>query len=1579
MKSTPRRTTATLAAAVVALGSLASGTLLLSAPAGAAPGPAITGVVQVYPTLLSSVTPSGSGSTDVIRVIGGASMQSLTSATLDNCTNTASGPLVASSVKVSAANMATLTFPRPTHTTTSKPVVCSLLPNGTPMPGLVNQVSITYDPAGPVLAAPTPNGWAATPTKAPTVDLPGSGVSPAATPLFSSAGAQPAPLNVPPNASAYMIGCVPVGSSGVSPNQAFAGTAATVSSGEFTFTSSSGVPASTCDIVVAVKRSAGAMGSGFDLVASLAGVQGGGFAWTGVFAGVQQVYPTLLSTATASGAPGTDVIRVLGPAPGTDPSQTLQGQGLNAASLAQCTNTAKSAYAASSVTLTPTSGISQNGNEVGTVATLVFPRPSFTDPSTTATCQLLLNASQVSTGSPLLITYAPTAPVITRVTPENFSQTPNNPPKVTLTGSGLVAPYLNGSASVEPPPLLLPAFSSIHMTNCDVTNAAAYPAKASIPATGLFTAGTQDNKGAYTTLLSSTQLAFLAPNGVLSSTCDIVYAVPSPGGGADGSGYDLVASLQGSASGGFEWKIPYQGAVTLTVENPYAADGVTPLSGITDEKLVLGLLGTPGSPPDPVGSVSGFPAGSGWRTVAFTSLLACPAPATHCRTVRITPEFDSGDVFFLNQATTSPPDPATSKDVKFGFIEFSYTTSGFSSDLTLIDQLGVMMTSTQSWKGNYIDGSYQDTGCFVDLVNAVAQTGAQMDKVVKWAGTPNPPQAGSPWTAVQAANMNGIVGASKLPGAYPSVATYVKAIQGQPLHINDVIGNSPKGSVNQNGVFDYTATYYPTFTPPGAAAAVTDVWVLQGKIGGGNSANPGSKAIPGPTILVEGAGIYGAGNHGGAGFGVYAQDGPFNAYLPSGTYAPKDWNDNGGLISATWSNTVKTIYRDFIVPFANGMWGSPKVATPYDTGAQTATFTVDPRSKAYHNAQPNYAGGVSGPYAWNAFQAAVVENANRFYRSNKTYPNSLDWTVIYGMPYGDTMLPSSMSPLLSYQQMDGWTIRLGDPVGCTPLTAIRPPVLEPATQAVVAQAGQPIKPVSFGKDPQAGQMEEWRASGFPTKGQLSYTLLDAKGAPLPGSLDRAGQPVQRVAGLTFSRSTGVLSGTPTHGLALTALRVRAEKGTATATSAFTLRIAGNGSLHPSAWIIDATAGQPVPSAPPKGFTSRGLGDAPEFAVSPSLPAGLALDPETGEISGTPTAQQPPIAYVVTAEGDGSKATALVTITVAGVASLRPPTQTVTGTAGTAIASSPMAPIGFPAGQSVSYALTQAGVTVGPPAGLAFNPTTGVLSGIPTAPATGQFAIVGSSPGASATAVLSLDVEAATGSVVPASQSITGQAGSYLSSQALATSGLGSPVTYSVSGGGLPAGLGLNRSTGAISGTPTSATNGPVVVTLQASTGEGSASATVTFTIAAAPAPGPTPTPAPTPSLGWCSPASQTINGTVGSALSTASLSIGAPAPVYVLANGSPGLPPGLGGPGYSTGVISGTPTSGGTTAVQIHCQGQSGYQAFASVTFVIADLPPAPTPTPSPSPSPTPSPTLTPSPSPSPTLTPSATPTPTPA
>ncbi len=52
-----------------------------------------------------------------------------------------------------------------------------------------------------------------------------------------------------------------------------------------------------------------------------------------------------------------------------------------------------------------------------------------------------------------------------------------------------------------------------------------------------------------------------------------------------------------------------------------------------------------------------------------------------------------------------------------------------------------------------------------------------------------------------------------------------------------------------------------------------------------------------------------------------------------------------------------------------------------------------------------------------------------------------------------------------------------------------------------------------------------------------------------------------------------------------------------------------------------------------------------FAVSPDLPPGLALDPATGAVAGTPATSSPTTSYEVTASGPLGSTTGLLTITV----------------------------------------------------------------------------------------------------------------------------------------------------------------------------------------------------------------------------------------------------------------------------------------------------------------------------------------------
>ena len=110
-----------------------------------------------------------------------------------------------------------------------------------------------------------------------------------------------------------------------------------------------------------------------------------------------------------------------------------------------------------------------------------------------------------------------------------------------------------------------------------------------------------------------------------------------------------------------------------------------------------------------------------------------------------------------------------------------------------------------------------------------------------------------------------------------------------------------------------------------------------------------------------------------------------------------------------------------------------------------------------------------------------------------------------------------------------------------------------------------------------------------------------------------------------------------------------------------------------------------------------------------------------------------------------------------------------------------------------------------PNGLALNPLSGLISGMPLA--SGPFSDtsrVVDSTGAFAASSCGITIAPAGSSVLSLMcASNAAQVGQpYLSS--LAASGGSSPYTYSISAGSLPAGLALDPATGAISGTPTSA-------------------------------------------------------------------------------------------------------------------------------------------------------------------------------
>ena len=125
------------------------------------------------------------------------------------------------------------------------------------------------------------------------------------------------------------------------------------------------------------------------------------------------------------------------------------------------------------------------------------------------------------------------------------------------------------------------------------------------------------------------------------------------------------------------------------------------------------------------------------------------------------------------------------------------------------------------------------------------------------------------------------------------------------------------------------------------------------------------------------------------------------------------------------------------------------------------------------------------------------------------------------------------------------------------------------------------------------------------------------------------------------------------------------------------------------------------------------GNAPVIhTLAPDLPAGLALDPATQTVSGTPTTEQAATSYSWTAtDADGQ--TAVLTFAIAVEADLAPSFGSATVTDRIFTTGEALTALTLPAATGGNGALAYA-LTPALPAGLAFDPATRTVSGTPTA-------------------------------------------------------------------------------------------------------------------------------------------------------------------------------------------------------------------------------------------------------------------------
>ena len=427
---------------------------------------------------------------------------------------------------------------------------------------------------------------------------------------------------------------------------------------------------------------------------------------------------------------------------------------------------------------------------------------------------------------------------------------------------------------------------------------------------------------------------------------------------------------------------------------------------------------------------------------------------------------------------------------------------------------------------------------------------------------------------------------------------------------------------------------------------------------------------------------------------------------------------------------------------------------------------------------------------------------------------------------------------------------------------------------------------------------------------VPYTAtLTASGGVSPYSFSLV-QGSSLPAGLSLT-SAGVVSGTPNVvGTSQFVVRVTDANG---AFGSATLSISINGT--PLSIITGSLAAAFVGT--PYSAVLTAVGGNPPYIWaldSGTLPSGLTLN-SSGIIAGTPGPNTAG-SYVFTARvNDAPSASATFSNSATRIFTL----QVNPGTLTIVTAAIPNGTVGVPytftlaaSGGSAPYAWT-----AGPlPSGLSLSPA-GVLSGTPTAVSGASVAItVTDSQQQTNTKTFPLSIVAAPTLNANLGDGVVGVA----YSGAVTVTGGTSPFTFSVGNGSLPAGLILNASTGAVTGTPTA--EGISNFTIQAIDGlKVTVSRALTITIR----------PALTIATGGALP-SAVRNRPYAAQLNASG---GLPPYSFVLTSGA--LPTGLAL--SSSGAISGTPTAVGGFTFGVRVTDSSPISATGSFTLTVIDGP----------------------------------------
>ena len=131
------------------------------------------------------------------------------------------------------------------------------------------------------------------------------------------------------------------------------------------------------------------------------------------------------------------------------------------------------------------------------------------------------------------------------------------------------------------------------------------------------------------------------------------------------------------------------------------------------------------------------------------------------------------------------------------------------------------------------------------------------------------------------------------------------------------------------------------------------------------------------------------------------------------------------------------------------------------------------------------------------------------------------------------------------------------------------------------------------------------------------------------------------AGLSLNTTTGAISGTPTAVTPQASYTVKATNASGSTTTTVSIVVVNPSGIAYRSSYYSFTVGVASQQIQPATVPLQ----ASAWSVSPALPAGLSLNPNTGAISGTPTAAAAKATYVITANSSSGPAAGTVALQV----------------------------------------------------------------------------------------------------------------------------------------------------------------------------------------------------------------------------------------------------------------------------------------------------------------------------------------------